>query len=174
MMKKWIALLLCLMMALSLVACGGGNDTAADDDVPADDQQQAADDTQSDSTNPLDVMEFIEVPDGLVGTSWEFCGGFVDGAELDSAQATEMLKANGGKLQLNIIGEDTAEYISGDTVMSGPCGVTENNDAIVLTLDNDDGTTADNVFQFTELNGEIIMVAIEGNSGLYFRQIVEG
>ena len=27
MMKKWIALLLCLMMALSLVACGGGNDT---------------------------------------------------------------------------------------------------------------------------------------------------
>ena len=88
MMKKWIALLLCLMMALSLVACGGGNDTAADDAAPADGQQQTADDTQSDSTNPLDVMEFIEVPDGLVGTSWEFCGGFVDGAELDSAQAT--------------------------------------------------------------------------------------
>ena len=173
-MKKLLACLLALMMALALVACGG--DTAGDD-ANVDDQSPAVEDdanTGAGAGTPLETMTFVEVPEYIVGSRWEFCGGFVDGAELDSAQATEMLKANGGKLQLNIIGEDTAEYISGDTVMSGPCGVTENNDAIVLTLDNDDGTTADNVFQFTELNGEIIMVAIEGNSGLYFRQIVEG
>ena len=36
-MKKFLALLLALVMSLSLVACGGGDDTAADGGADAED-----------------------------------------------------------------------------------------------------------------------------------------
>lgn len=42
-MKKFLALLLALVMSLSLVACGGGDDTAADGGADAEDGGNARD-----------------------------------------------------------------------------------------------------------------------------------
>ena len=176
-MKKLFALLMAAMMLLCCVACGGGNDTAADDAAQADDQQQTADDTQSDSTNPLDVMEFIEVPDGLVGTSWEFCGGFVNGTEMSDEQATNTLKGCNGVLEIDFNDVDAVDYLNGDTVLTGSCGADEENMMVVITMPNGDGTSTDLTCLFADLNGTTIMVMLEGddsNNGLYFRMIEEG
>lgn len=84
-MKKLLACLLALMMALALVACGG--DTAGDD-ANVDDQSPAVEDdanTGAGAGTPLETMTFVEVPEYIVGSRWEFCGGFVNGTEMSDA-----------------------------------------------------------------------------------------
>lgn len=81
-MKKLLACLLALMMALALVACGG--DTAGDD-ANVDDQSPAVEDdanTGAGAGTPLETMTFVEVSEYIVGSRWEFCGGFVNGTEM--------------------------------------------------------------------------------------------
>lgn len=173
MMKKLLVCLLALVLALSLVACGGddtGNDANADD--PGTSDVAGGEDV----TNPLEAMEFVEVPEGIVGTRWEFCGGFLSGVEMDSDQATEMLKSNGGVLEIDVDDVDKATYIRGSEVLTGTCGVTEDNMTMVISLPNEDGTTADSQCMFADLNGTVIMVLVDGptNNGLYFRMIEEG
>ena len=174
-MKKILACLLALMMALSLVACGGD----AADDANVDDQTPVVEDdanTGDDSGSPLDYMTFVEVPEYIVGTRWEFCGGFLDGVEMTDEQATDMLKSNGGVMEIDVDDVDAASYIAGGETLSGSCGVTEDNMAMVLTLPNEDGTTSDNQCMFADLNGTTIMVRVDSaaSNGLYFKMIEEG
>ena len=82
-LKKLLALLLAMMMAFALVACG---DTADTGDDAADDQQvqddAAADDTQTspEGQSLLTILadQFIPAPE-VAGTYWTFIGGYVDG-----------------------------------------------------------------------------------------------
>ena len=97
-MKKLLACLLALMMALALVACGG--DTAGDD-ANVDDQSPAVEDdanTGAGAGTPLETMTFVEVPEYIVGSRWEFCGGLVNGTEMSDEQATNTLKGCNGVL----------------------------------------------------------------------------
>ena len=171
--KKFLAILLALVMVLSLVACGGdaGDDVGVDDSTDPS-QSDSADDT----TSPLDVMNFVEVPDYIVGTRWEFSGGFLNGVEMTDEQASAMLESNGGVLEIDVDDVDAASYITGSETLSGSCGVTEDNMALVLTLPNEDGTTSDNYCRFAGLDGTDIMVLTDSTAtnGLYFRMIEEG
>lgn len=171
--KKFLAILLALVMVLSLVACGGdaGDDVDVDDSTDPN-QSDSADDT----TSPLDVMNFVEVPDYIVGTRWEFSGGFLNGVEMTDEQASAMLESNGGVLEIDVDDVDAASYITGSETLSGSCGVTEDNMALVLTLPNEDGTTSDNYCRFADLDGTDIMVLTDSTAtnGLYFRMIEEG
>lgn len=162
-MKKLLACLLALMMALALVACGG--DTAGDD-ANVDDQSPAVEDdanTGAGAGTPLETMTFVEVPEYIVGSRWEFCGGFVNGTEMSDEQATNTLKGCNGVLEIDFNDVDAVDYLNGDTVLTGSCGADEENMMVVITMPNGDGTT--------------IMVMLEGddsNNGLYFRMIEEG
>ena len=102
-LKKMLALLLALMMALALVACG---DTADTGDDAADDQQQVQDDAAADDaaaddtqTSPegqslLTILadQFIPAPE-VAGTYWTFIGGYVDGVQMT---AGDVLKVPAG------------------------------------------------------------------------------
>lgn len=86
-LKKLLALLLAMMMAFALVACG---DTADTGDDAADDQQQVQDDAAADDTQTspegqslLTILadQFIPAPE-VAGTYWTFIGGYVDGVQM--------------------------------------------------------------------------------------------
>ena len=89
-LKKLLALLLAMMMAFALVACG---DTADTGDDAADDQQvqddAAADDTQTspEGQSLLTILadQFIPAPE-VAGTYWTFIGGYVDGVQMTADQ----------------------------------------------------------------------------------------
>lgn len=171
--KKFLAILLALVMVLSLVACGGD---AGDDADVNDNTDPSQSDSADDTISPLDVMNFVEVPDYIVGTRWEFCGGFKDGVEMSDEQATATLQNSGGVLEIDVDDVDAASYITGNETLSGSCGVTEDNMALVITLPNEDGTTSDEYCRFADLNGADIMVLTDSTAtnGLYFRMIEEG
>ena len=176
-MKKLLACLLALMMALALVACGG--DTAGDD-ANVDDQSPAVEDdanTGAGAGTPLETMTFVEVSEYIVGSRWEFCGGFVHGPEMSDEQATNTLKGCNGVLEIDFNDVDAVDYLNGDTVLTGSCGADEENMMVVITMPNGDGTSTDLTCLFADLNGTTIMVMLEGddsNNGLYFRMIEEG
>lgn len=111
-----------------------------------------------------------------MGTRWEFCGGFLNGVEMDNEQATATLKRYGGKFEVDFNAADSADFVQGGGVLSGSCGADENNDMIVLSVDNN-GTKIDYTFLFADLNGTTIMVMLVGDSAsnsYYFRQVIEG
>lgn len=100
-LKKLLALLLAMMMAFALVACG---DTADTGDDAADDQQMqddaAADDAAADDTQTspegqslLTILadQFIPAPE-VAGTYWTFIGGYVDGVQMTADQTQEIIE----------------------------------------------------------------------------------
>lgn len=173
-MKKFLACLLALVMALSLVACG--DDITADDDATGDNDTQMEDASGVGEGTPLEAMTFVKVPDDIVGTSWKFAGGFKDGVEMDNDQATATLKAYGGTLQINFLDEANIEFVQGGGVLPGTCGADENNDMVVISIENE-GTQIDYTCLFAELNDSVVMVMLAGedaNNAFYFTQVVEG
>ena len=181
-LKKMLALLLALMLAFALVACGDTADTGdtADDPQQAEDTGDTADtddaaDTGSDAGvgTPLESMTFVKVPDDIVGSSWEFCGGFINGTEMDNDQATATLKKYGGTLQIDFKDEASVDFVQGGGTLSGTCGADENNDMVVIALDNN-GTTIEYTCLFADLNGTTIMVMLAddtANNAFYLRAI---
>ena len=145
-MKKLLACLLALMMALALVACGG--DTAGDD-ANVDDQSPAVEDdanTGAGAGTPLETMTFVEVPEYIVGSRWEFCGGFVNGTEM-----SDELTGSCGADEENMM-----------VVITMPNGDGTSTDLTCLFADLN-GTTI-----MVMLEGD------DSNNGLYFRMIEEG
>lgn len=181
-LKKMLALLLALMLAFALVACGdtadAGDDTADDPQVEDTGDTAGTDDTGDTGSDagvgtPLESMTFVKVPDGIVGSSWEFCGGFVNGAEMDNDQATATLQQYGGQLQIDFKDEASVDFVQGGGTLSGTCGADENNDMVVIALDNN-GTTIEYTCLFADLNGTTILVMLADNSAnnaFYFRAI---
>ena len=116
-MKKFLALLLSLMMVLSLAACGGSDDTSDDTADPAPTEDTTPDDT-ADTETPEDTGEKFNLmtditridPPELEGTTWNFAGGYLDGEEMDDDDATQTLSLYGGTLQF-VFGEDGAMQI---------------------------------------------------------------
>ena len=157
---------------LSLAACGSDSDTNTDPD----NGQQNEQTDKPGQGSPLESMNFVKVPEDIVGTRWEFSGGFLNGVEMTDEQASAMLESNGGVLEIDVDDVDAASYITGSETLSGSCGVTEDNMALVLTLPNEDGTTSDNYCRFADLDGTDIMVLTDSTAtnGLYFRMIEEG
>ena len=174
-MKKMLAALLAVLMVLSLAACGSDSDTNTDPDNGQQNEQTDKTDKTGQGT-PLESMNFVKVPEDIVGTRWEFCGGFLNGVEMDNEQATATLKKYGGKFEVDFNAADSADFVQGGGVLTGSCGADENNDMIVLSVDNN-GTKIDYTFLFADLNGTTIMVMLVGDSAsnsYYFRQVVEG
>ena len=98
-MKKFLALLLSLMMVLSLAACGGSDDTSDDTADPAPTEDTTPDDT-ADTETPEDTGEKFNLmtditridPPELEGTTWNFAGGYLDGEEMDDDDAPIRLR----------------------------------------------------------------------------------
>ena len=163
-LKKLLALLLAMMMAFALVACG---DTADTGDDAADDQQQvqddaAADDTQTspESQSLLTILadQFIPAPE-VAGTYWTFIGGYVDGVQMTADQTQEVMSQLHDVYQFIFVDEGTYSLSEdGGTMKIEVGGVTYA------------GT-------FIDKDGHTVMVAMldgTGMNALYFQEIIEG
>lgn len=175
-MKKLLACLLALVMALSLMACG---DTATDDTDDTGDAAQTEDNTgdttpgEGDSLMAILKDRFVAAPE-LVGTTWTFIGGYVQGKQMTEDQTNEVLSQLDNEYAFYFDENGAVSLTEGtDTVTAGTYTISEDGMLASISMDNDikyAGT-------FIEQEDGPVMVAMldgTGMNALYFHLVIEG
>ena len=174
-LKKMLALLLALMLAFALVACG---DTADTGDDTADDQQQVEDnggDTADtgEGQSLLEILKdrFVAAPE-MAGTYWTFIGGYVQGVQMTEDQTQEVMSQLGDVYQFVFVDDSTVVLAEGEDQTEGTYAATD--DANVLNIEVGGVKYAGT---FIEQEDGYVMVALldgTGMNALYFHLVVEG
>ena len=168
-LKKMLALLLALMLAFALVACG---DTADTGDDTADDQQQVEDnggDTADtgEGQSLLEILKdrFVAAPE-MAGTYWTFIGGYVQGVQMTEDQTQEVMSQLGDVYQFIFVDDSTVVLAEGEDQTEGTYAATD--DANVLNIEVGGVKYAGT---FIEQEDGYVMVALldgTGMNALYF------
>lgn len=168
-LKKMLALLLALMLAFALVACG---DTADTGDDTADDQQQVEDnggDTADtgEGQSLLEILKdrFVAAPE-MAGTYWTFIGGYVQGVQMTEDQTQEVMSQLGDVYQFAFVDDSTVVLAEGEDQTEGTYAATD--DANVLNIEVGGVKYAGT---FIEQEDGYVMVALldgTGMNALYF------
>jgi lipoprotein len=175
-LKKLLALLLAMMMAFALVACG---DTADTGDDAADDQQvqddAAADDTQTspEGQSLLTILadQFIPAPE-VAGTYWTFIGGYVDGVQMTADQTQEVMSQLHDVYQFIFVDESKVVLAEDEEQTEGTYSLSEDGGTMKIEVG---GVTYAGTF--IDKDGHTVMVAMldgTGMNALYFQEIIEG
>lgn len=195
-MKKFLALLLSLVMVLSLAACGDDkedkkekepsskteNVDAQSDDDDSETENEAETGTVADEVEiSEDLINFLSqvtivVPTDFVGTGWEFSGGMVDGTEMDEDQAAQNLEDCGGQLNIVFNDDENVSLVQGNGTLEGIYGPTDNESVIGFVFADDAGNTEVYAGLFTEVEGTVVLMLFPDGSGknaVYFTQITE-
>lgn len=147
-MKKYLAVMVSCMMVMSLVACGGTEEVSSDSSVQVE----------------------AEAPD-MSNTAWTFAGGYIDGVELTQEDYDAAFQAYGGSLQFVFDENGGAQMVQGGGTLDGSWSYTEENTVGVL-FEREEGDLF-YLCSFTELDGQVVMVAYSdetGENALYFVQ----
>ena len=176
-MKKFFACLLALVMALSLMACGG--DTNTDDTNTGDDTQveentgDTATPGEGDSLMVILNDRFVAAPD-LVGTTWTFIGGYVQGKQMTEDQTNEVLSQLDNLYEFYFNEDGTVVLTEGeDTFTEGTYTISEDGLLASIIMDNDTKYAG----SFIEQDDGPVMVAMldgTGMNALYFHLVIEG
>lgn len=176
-LKKLLALLLAMMMAFALVACG---DTADTGDDAADDQQQVQDDAAADDTQTspegqslLTILadQFIPAPE-VAGTYWTFIGGYVDGVQMTADQTQEVMSQLHDVYQFIFVDESKVVLAEDEEKTEGTYSLSEDGGTMKIEVG---GVTYAGTF--IDKDGHTVMVAMldgTGMNALYFQEIIEG
>ena len=180
-LKKLLALLLAMMMAFALVACG---DTADTGDDAADDQQvqddAAADDAAADDTQTspegqslLTILadQFIPAPE-VAGTYWTFIGGYDDGVQMTADQTQEVMSQLHDVYQFIFVDESKVVLAEDEEQTEGTYSLSEDGGTMKIEVG---GVTYAGTF--IDKDGHTVMVAMldgTGMNALYFQEIIEG
>ena len=164
-----LALLLALMLAFALVACG---DTADTGDDTADVQQQVEDnggDTADtgEGQSLLEILKdrFVAAPE-MAGTYWTFIGGYVQGVQMTEDQTQEVMSQLGDVYQFVFVDDSTVVLAEGEDQTEGTYAATD--DANVLNIEVGGVKYAGT---FIEQEDGYVMVALldgTGMNALYF------
>lgn len=193
-MKKILAILLSLMLALSITACGGEEETAevaeaveeevveeaveeaieeeaVEEEVVEEEvvEEDVVEEEATEYTGGLFDLPLAETPD-LPGTTWSLAGAMIDGVELEAEQLeNEVLPLYGGQLDF-AFHEDGAQIVQGNGTLDGECTYMDEG---ALVLIEHEGETLQYACVFTEIEGTVVMIALTdetGINGLYFVQ----
>ena len=169
-MKKFLALMMAMMMAFGVAACGGEEAPAEEptDDAVEEVVDNEVSDGGADGFTLLDC-ELLEVPD-LTGAAWNFCGGYMDDAELTEEEYTESMEMYCGKLQFIMNEDGTAEMAQGGGSIYGTYEALD--DYMVSAVFDNNGTELAYTLIFIDLDGTtmVAMTDTTGETGLYFAQ----
>ena len=184
-MKKFLALMMSLMMVLSLAACGGeeAEDTGADSDVQVETEVSvetevevetevvAETETASDvyylTVGDFKTLATTEIPD-LSGTTWSWAGATVDGVELTQDEFLAMLEAYGGKNEI-VFGEDgtSAQLVQGGGAAEGYCEYLEDGYTVGLAFDIN-GTQTPYIVALTEVDGVSVLLVMPDEASAFY------
>ena len=168
-LKKMLALLLALMLAFALVACG---DTADTGDDTADDQQQVEDnggDTADtgEGQSLLEILKdrFVAAPE-MAGTYWTFIGGYVQGVQMTENQTQEVMSQLGDVYQFVFVDDSTVVLAEGEDQTEGTYAATD--DANVLNIEVGGVKYAGTFIE--QEDGYVLVAMLDGTgmNGLYF------
>lgn len=160
-----VAVLLFCSTAAAFTACG--NDKTTEPEINA-----AQSGENSVFPKALENVEAIAVPT-LSYTQWEFCGGMINGKEMEQADADAVLKEYGGELMFDF--PDSENTVSLNSALDSDPGTYKvDADGFGLKI-----TMAQKEFfgVFTLVNGERILVVsnkADSEKALYFREIISG
>lgn len=192
-MKKILAVLLSLMLAMSMTACGGEEaaeevveeveveEEAVEEEVAEEEpveeevveevaeEKVVEEEAAEEYTGGLFDLPMAEVPE-LPGTTWSIAGAMIDGVELEADQLeNEVLPLYGGKLDFAFY-EDRAELVQGNGTLEGTCQYME--EGAMVTMEYE-GETLKYACVFADIDGLTVMIALTdetGYNGLYFVQ----
>ena len=119
MMKKFMALMISMMLVLSLTACGDTEETTSDaasvesvaEDVAESVEEEIASEEEADTVSSLWDLANAETPD-LAGTTWSLVGGCLDGVEMEQEDLDATLEMYGGKLELAFAEDGTVQMVN--------------------------------------------------------------
>ena len=171
-MKKFICI---IMTVATLLFCVTAALTACSDDtVTGETPTATATDSGSNSVFPkaLSGVEAIKVPD-IAYTQWEFCGGMINGKEMEQADADAVLKEYGGELTFIFPDEGGTVTLNAATDSdSGKYTVEADGFGVKITM-----TKKEFYGVFTTVDGEKILVIsnkADSEKALYFRELISG
>ena len=169
MKKKIFALMMALVMALPLAACGDEPaPTPTPDPDPVDTPNEGGEDAQS----VLTMYTFMDTVPDLVGTAWSFIGGCVDGKMMTEDQVTATLSQLDDYYQFYFNDETTVTLYQGnDTAPEGTYSAV-NDTTVKIEVE---GVTYAAVFAEGE-NGPIMVALLDstGTNALVFEMVAEG
>ena len=134
-----------------------------------------------DSYTEIPVLNYIAdklipVPADLVGSWWNFAGGFVEGRDMTQEEADAVSAAYGGYLACNFEAEN-ASITKEPYIQYGPYEVQEDGYTVVLALtDMETQTDCTYVGVFADIDGRRVMVmlsAADPNTALYMAELGE-
>lgn len=123
----------------------------------------------------LDYVTPAMVPDGLAGTSWEFAGGFLDGTEMEQADAEATLAQYGGTLQIVFDSETDVSMVQGGGTLSGTYTTLDDGTRLGFAFDNA-GSELKYGGLFADVNGTAVLMLLPDGTymnAIYFSQITE-
>lgn len=179
-MKKFMALMMSMMLVLSLTACGDTEETTSDaapvesvaEDVGESVEEEIASEEEADTVSSLWDLANAETPD-LAGTTWSLVGGCLDGVEMEQEDLDATLEMYGGKLELAFAEDGTAQMVQGAGAWDGTYEYLEDG-GISMNIDAD-GTALDYTGIFSMVGDQLVLMLLnagddEGLNGLYFVQ----
>ena len=166
-MKKFWAMMMAMMMAFSMAACGGGEEAPVEEPAALETIVAEAGDGGADGFTLWDC-ELLDVP-ALEGTAWSFCGGYMNDVELTQEEFDAIMEMYGGTLQFVLNEDGTAEMVQGGGSLYGEYQYMSNGAS--MTFDNN-GEALHYDMIFIDLDGVtmIAMTDTTGENGLYFAQ----
>lgn len=175
-LKKMLALLLALMMALALVACGdtadAGNDVPDDQQVEDNGGDTADTGDTGDTASPegqslLDILKdrFVAAPE-MGGTYWTFIGGYVKGVQMTEEQTQEVMSQLGDVYQFIFVDDSTVVLAEGEDQTEGTYAATDDENVLDIQVG---GVKYAGTFIEQE-DGYVLVALLDGTgmNGLYF------
>ena len=178
-MKKFMALMMSMMLVLSLAACGDTEEVAGDaapvesvaEDVAESVEEEIASEEEADTISSLWDLANAEIPD-LAGTTWGFTGGCIDGVEMEQEDLDSTLEMYGGSLDLVFAEDGTVQMVQGAGAWDGTYEYAE--DGITMDVDAN-GTALSYNGIFSMIGDQLVLILMDANNtdgltGLYFVQ----
>ena len=166
--KKLLAILLAAMMMLALAACG---DDPAPTPTPDPDPVDTPDDGGNDAQSVLTLFTFLDTAPDLVGTSWTFVGGYIQGVMMTESQVDEALSQLDNNYLFIFNDESSVTLVEGnDTQTDGTYSV----DGATVKVEVAGVKYA---VVFAEGENAPVLVALTDGTGLnalFFDLVVEG
>lgn len=193
-MRKFLAVLLSLMLVMSMTACGGEEaveevveeveveevevmeEEAAEEEVAEEEPMEEVveeeiveEEVAEEYATSLFDLPMAETPN-LPGTTWSIAGAMFDGVELEAEQLeNEVLPLYGGKLDF-VFSEEGASLVQGNGTLEGTCQYME--EGAMVTIEHE-GQELKYACVFADIDGLTVMIALTddtGYNGIYFVQ----